>query len=454
MLPEDFIKRIKLQPYIDLASLSEALEKPAPVSIRLNPAKWSGKLPQEEVVPWEPLGFYLETRPQYTLDPFFHAGVYYPQEASGMFTGEVFRQLSAGRKELRILDLCAAPGGKSTHLSALLGDNGFLVANEVIRSRASVLAENITKWGTGNVIVTQNDPADFKELEGFFDMIFIDAPCSGEGMFNDREALKEWSVANTQLCSERQKRILVNAWHALKPGGFLIYSTCTFNPAENEENIAWLNDGMKALPVRIDISGYHGIAEINLRGITGYGFHPGRIRGDGFFISVLMKEGAKREFLPGRKSRSSKSPSKLHPEIKEMISADEDKLSFFDSRIIMLAAGNDLHDYIADRLNIIKSGTMIGEVKNNSFIPAHDLAMSVKLRRSYWLEYEVSYDEAMAFLRHDSLRLREGRTGRLILSYREIPLGFVNNLGNRVNNGYPQPWRVRMEKKDIFRPVL
>ncbi|MCU0379038.1 MAG: RsmB/NOP family class I SAM-dependent RNA methyltransferase, partial [Bacteroidales bacterium] len=218
MLPEQFLKRISTQQYVDAPLLTRALGEPSPVSVRVNSLKWNKPVTGYVKVPWEPNGFYLPVRPQFTPDPLFHAGVYYPQEAS-----------SEGNEGLNVLDLCGAPGGKSTHLSSLISDKGLLVANEVIRARASVLAENITKWGMGNTVVTQNDPSDFAVLPGFFDVILVDAPCSGEGMFRDETAISEWSEQNARLCSDRQRRIVMDVWPSLKDGGILIYSTCTFN---------------------------------------------------------------------------------------------------------------------------------------------------------------------------------------------------------------------------------
>ena len=291
MFPEDFIKRLKNQKYIDAKALVKALEEPSPVSIRINKSKWS-KIPlKAEPVLWCSNGYYLDNRPSYTLDPLFHSGCYYPQEASGMFLEQVISQTSALSGNLRVLDLCAAPGGKSTHLSDIIGPDNLLVANEPIRSRAAVLAETITKWGLGNTLVTQNDPSAFGRLPGFFNIIVADAPCSGEGMFRGETAVREWSVGNTVHCSERQKRILMDIWPALKENGLLVYSTCTFNPGENEENIKWLISKKEAECIRLDVSCFKGITEIDFEGIFGYGFYPDKVNGEGFFISVIRKTG-------------------------------------------------------------------------------------------------------------------------------------------------------------------
>ncbi len=208
-----------------------------------------------------------------------------------MFLEQVIKQTSVLQENSRVLDLCAAPGGKSTHLSDIIGPDNLLVANETIRARAVILAETVTKWGSGNILIIQNDPAVFGRLSGYFDIIMVDAPCSGEGMFRGENALNEWSVANAVHCEERQKRILMDVWPALKENGILVYSTCTFNSGENEENIKWLIGKEEAECIRIDISDFNGIVEIDYEGIFGYGFYPYRLKGEGFFITAIRKTG-------------------------------------------------------------------------------------------------------------------------------------------------------------------
>ncbi len=393
-------------------------------------------------------------KPLFTPDPLFHAGVYYPQEASGMFTGEVFRQVTEGMGDLRVLDLCGAPGGKSTHLSALIADRGFLVANEVIRARVAVLAETITKWGLGNTVVTQNDPAAFASLPSFFDVIVADAPCSGEGMFRNPAAVHEWSLQNARLCGERQRRIVMEVWPSLKPGGILIYSTCTFNPAENEENVAWFRDSTAAESVRIDTGGSTGIEPVRYAGIEGYGFHPGRVDGDGFFIAVLKKTEGKNNGHLRNRTVSQKPSAKISGLAGKMFTSDSDRLIMAGNRVLALATDRSVFSYIDDRLTVIKSGTMIGETKNDSFIPAHDLAMSVKQKEGAWPVYDADYDEAIAFIRLEQFRIEGMPRGRVLIRYRGVPLGFVNNLGNRINNGYPHAWRMRMERQPDYGEIL
>jgi 16S rRNA C967 or C1407 C5-methylase (RsmB/RsmF family)/NOL1/NOP2/fmu family ribosome biogenesis protein len=454
MLPEEFVKRISQQEYLDTAGLVDALSRPAETSVRINPFKWPHAIESYERIIWEPDGYYLPGRPSFTPDPLFHAGAYYPQESSSMFTGELFRQLTGGIAGLRVLDLCGAPGGKSTHLSSLLPEDGLLVSNEVIRSRAAILAEVITKWGLGNTIVTQSDPARFAGLPGFFDVVVVDAPCSGEGMFRSDAVVREWSVQNAGLCSERQRRIVMDVWPALKPGGILIYSTCTFNPAENEENIAWIRDSTDAEPLTVTLPEGSPVMPVSHKGITGYGFHPGRVKGDGFFIAALRKnEGYDHSHREARKGTLKPSSSAFA--IAEPLAVfDRDRITAQENRIIALAADTGLFGILADKVNVIKSGTMIGEVRKNAFVPAHDLAMSVRQKRGSWPEYELSYNEAIAYLRLDQIQAGNMPAGRVLMTYRGLPLGFVNNLGNRINNGYPQAWRIRMERQTGYREIL
>ena len=442
--PEEFIKRITSQETIDPASLLDALSAPPPVSIRLNPYKWKLKPAGAQQVSWCSDGWYLEKRPSFTLDPLFQAGCYYPQEASSMFTGEVFRQLADERKDLRVLDLCGAPGGKSTHISSLLGDRGVLISNEVIRQRAGVLASNITKWGIPNTIVTCDDPVSFSFLGSYFDIIIVDAPCSGEGMFRDEIARNEWSTANTQLCSERQRRIVMDIWPALKPGGYLVYSTCTFNPAENEENIKWMSEQAGARSLRLDISGFTGIREIACNNVTGYGFHPGRINGDGFFISVLRKddgpESAPRKINGRRDQRAVRNDSfskLLNSEVPFIMSEGENHFA--------IPVRQDEFSLLKSGLNIVKRGTLLGQVKGNDLVPDHELAVSLLVNYNAIPSVELDYTSALAFLRRDNITLNEVPAGWVIAKYRGTGIGLFKNIGKRINNYFPVGLRVRME---------
>jgi 16S rRNA C967 or C1407 C5-methylase (RsmB/RsmF family)/NOL1/NOP2/fmu family ribosome biogenesis protein len=446
MLPEDFIQRLDSQKYIDKEALLKALEEPSPVSIRINSRKWKSIPLNAEKVPWSENGYYLNSRPSYTLDPLFHSGCYYPQEASGMFLEQAVKQVIGSHQSIRVLDLCGAPGGKSSILSDIIGPDSLLVANEVIRSRASILAETITKWGSGNTIVTQNDPSAFGRLSGYFDLILADAPCSGEGMFRSTIAVNEWSAENTAHCSVRQKRIIMDIWPALKENGILIYSTCTFNPGENEENIKWLTGRHEAESIRLDIADFKGITEIDYNGIFGYGFYPDKISGEGFFISVVRKcssqakmklrSPGKPELMAGRDDRAIANKWTHFP---------ENRLLKWRDEIYAVSCDMDNYLHLFQNLRIINPGTKIFTVKKSDYLPSHELAMSHYLRKDSFPAQDIGFSTAAAFLRRDRFPLFDSHAGWNLLTYKGVNLGFIKDVGNRLNNYYPVEWRIRMD---------
>ncbi|MBE3140674.1 MAG: rRNA methyltransferase, partial [Thermoplasmata archaeon] len=449
MFPEGFKQRILDQKYIDAEALLKALEEPSPISIRINPSKWNKRPLNAESVPWCKNGYYLSIRPSYTLDPLFHSGCYYPQEASGMFLEQAIRQTGGSLENIRVLDLCGAPGGKSTHLSEIIGPGNLLVANEVIRSRAAILAETVTKWGSGNTIVTQNDPAVFGRLSGYFDIILVDAPCSGEGMFRTNVAINEWSVENTAHCSERQKRILVDIWPALKRNGILIFSTCTFNPGENEENIKWLIGKHEAECVRLNVTDFEGIKEIDYQGIYGYGFYPDKVRGEGFFISVIRKTG-KQEKSPVLNLRKPElKPGKSDLEIADRWTQfSKERLLRWGDEIFAVPCGIDDYLHLFQNLKIVKAGTKVCVVKKSDYLPSYELALSQQLKNDAFPREEISLASAIAYLRRDNFTLHDASEGWNIVTYKGINLGFANNIGTRVNNYFPVEWRIRMNKPE------
>jgi 16S rRNA C967 or C1407 C5-methylase (RsmB/RsmF family)/NOL1/NOP2/fmu family ribosome biogenesis protein len=447
-LPLEFIRRTDNQRYIQKESLFPALSAVPPTSIRINRAKWQGTPFENDKVPWCDTGYYLGSRPQFTLDPLLHAGCYYVQEASSMFLEQAVKQTGADRDGLRILDLCAAPGGKSTHLSSLAGRDSVVVANEVVRARASILAENVVKWGRGNTIVTSSDPEAFGRFGGYFDMIVIDAPCSGEGMFRELSVRDEWSVDNCNLCAGRQWRIIADVWPSLKEGGHLIYSTCTFNPDENERQIERLLSRFTSSSVALKHSSFPGIAAVPQKKETlGYGFHPGRVRGEGFFLAVVRKE------EPAGASRGSRQAGsragRIHADMirsaKEYATVKEDFIDDFSGTAIALPMPRAEFHSLATGVKIVKAGTALFTLKQGSVIPAHDLAVSSLFRRGVLPEVIVGYDEAIRFLRNESdIGAGFNEKGWNTVVYRDVPLGFVKNIGQRVNNYYPSEWRIRM----------
>jgi NOL1/NOP2/fmu family ribosome biogenesis protein len=329
----------------------------------------------------------------------------------------------------------------------------MLVANEVIRSRANILSENIIKWGLSNAIVTQNDPCVFGLLHGFFDMILVDAPCSGEGMFRDDVAVNEWSVENTSLCSERQRRILMDIWPALRENGILVYSTCTFNPGENEENIKWLISQNEAESTRLDISGYKGITEIDYEGIYGYGFYPDKINGEGLFISVLRKTG-RQDVISGRIRKIS--DNKLKREEKS-VALDwtlfkEDNLARYGDALISFPGDPENFSLLSKRLKMISPGTRIFTEKQGRYLPSHDLAMSTFLKKDVFPSISLGLADVLSYLHRGNIVPGNSGKGWNLISYKGVSLGLVNNIGNRLNNYYPVEWRIRMDTSSSADP--
>ncbi|MCC8174157.1 MAG: RsmB/NOP family class I SAM-dependent RNA methyltransferase, partial [Odoribacter sp.] len=322
-LPTAFTERIQQQLGDKTHLFLEALHQPAPISVRINPNKtvWenlSTLTPlYKNKIKWCKEGYYLNNRPVFTLDPLFHSGAYYVQEASSMFLDYILKQIMP-ETPVKALDLCAAPGGKSTLLASALPKGSLLVSNEVIKTRASILKENIIKWGHDNIVVTNSDPSRFSNLSGIFDIVLIDAPCSGEGMFRkDEKVISEWSVKNTEICAERQKRIIKDVWNTLKPGGYFIYSTCTYNIGENEEIAEWIKKEYKAEPIKIS----HSFDEIVSSGndIYGYRFYPHQTEGEGFFITVFRKTEGNVMTFREEKKKPNKSTIQLPADLTKML---------------------------------------------------------------------------------------------------------------------------------------
>lgn len=448
ILPEEFIQQTRPLLGNQWDSFTEALNEPSPTSVRLNRKK-QVQTELQEAVPWCADGYYLSERPSFTFDPLFHAGAYYVQEASSMFVGQVFKQYVKD-ESVRVLDLCAAPGGKSTHIASLLSEDSLLVANEVIRSRANILSENITKAGYPNVIVTNNDPSDIGKLDNFFDVILVDAPCSGEGMFRkDPQAINEWSPANVQLCEERQRRIVADIWDALRPGGLLIYSTCTYNTSENEQNVEWIRDSLGAEILSLETSVDWHIHSAFGTDIPVYHFLPHLTKGEGFFLAVLRKEGEYTEstesFTKKNKKQSKQKPILLDSQYKDYIE-DSDKYTFFEKSASWFAFPRknfEYFEYVVSRLRLVSAGIYLGETKGKDFIPHQSLAMSLALKVSTFEQLDIDKETAIAYLRKEALSFPESPKGYLLLTYKNLPLGFVKNIGNRANNLYPNEWRIR-----------
>ncbi|MCX6273854.1 MAG: RsmB/NOP family class I SAM-dependent RNA methyltransferase, partial [Bacteroidetes bacterium] len=363
--PSPFVSRIESQLQGESKLFFDSLQEDPPVSIRINPKK---KIEfGEEKIPWCSTGFYLDKRPSFTLDPLFHAGCYYVQDSSSMFLEQVFLQLGLSDRKLLILDACAAPGGKSTHLASLMSEDSLLVSNEVIGSRITVLKENTIKWGYPNVLITNNDPSAFSSLENLFDVILVDAPCSGEGLFRkDHNAMEQWSESNCEISASRQQRILTALLPALKPGGLLIYSTCTFNPKENEENVKWLceNSGMECIELAINDD--WGIKKVKDKNCSGYAFHPHHVKGEGLFISVLKKTEAAHPSLKMKVRSAQFAPIiKKFGTLERWIEDTDHKFALVQRDEMIIALKKEwlpLIEFLSGCLRLVHSGTCIAEL--------------------------------------------------------------------------------------------
>jgi 16S rRNA C967 or C1407 C5-methylase (RsmB/RsmF family)/NOL1/NOP2/fmu family ribosome biogenesis protein len=444
--PAAFESRMKASLKDGWEEFQRAHQTRAPISIRLNPTKPIAPVGRQ--IPWCRSGRYLSERPVFTLDPFFHGGAYYVQEASSMFLEQVFVQHVDNNHRLNILDLSAAPGGKSTHILSLISHASLLVSNEVIRSRASILAENILKWGHENCLVTNNDPSDFSHLAGFFDIIVVDAPCSGEGLFRkDSEAVNQWSEENVRLCAARQKRILSDVWPALKENGLLIYSTCTYNSIENESNLEAFSESTDVEFLKIDTDPAWNVTQVVNHNVIGYSFMPHRTEGEGFFISVMRKRNGDR-FTGGAKIKkrlefASKSAIvKLRPWLRE-----PDALSYLqhDDLIFALRAEHVATiDFLLQHLRFVYAGVNLARAKHEKLIPEHGIALSHLLNHQAVQCADLDLEQSRKFLKKDAIILQGLEKGFTLIRYEGIALGWVNNLQQRVNNLYPQELMIRM----------
>ena len=398
-------------------------------------------------VPWCPHGHYLEARPSFTLDPNFHAGAYYVQDASSMFLWQALANVVGVSNGQKVLDLCAAPGGKSTLLSTYF-NNGLVVSNEVIKQRASVLVENMTKWGAGNTVVTNNDPVHFQSLPSFFDVMVVDAPCSGSGLFRkDPSAIEGWSVDLVALCAQRQQRILADALPALADGGVLIYATCSYDPQEDEMIADWLVHEMGLTPQAINVDPAFGIIETkaNVSGAPGYRFYPNHVKGEGFFIAAFKKEKSLPIAYKQFKSKEAvleKLTKKMQEQLVQHIALDNNTSTFLQSGMIKAipAVFEASILQLASQLYIKKAGVSVGELKGQDFIPAHELAVSY-LPLDSFNAIDLDKEQALSYLRRAEFSCTVQK-GWSLMRYNGLGLGWAKILPNRINNYYPQEWRI------------
>ena len=420
-------------------------------SVRLNPLKFDDRHSSfciDRKVPWSTNGFYLTERPSFTSDPLFHAGAYYVQEASSMFLEEVVKQTCDLSTPLKILDLCAAPGGKTTLLQSLISAESLLVSNEVIKARVNILSENCTKWGGANVVVTNNDPTDFQRLPGFFDVIVVDAPCSGSGLFRkDPKAINEWSINNVALCSLRQQRILSDILLSLKPGGILIYSTCSYSTAEDEAICDWLSGFSNQLAgVSLQLSIEWNIVETTspIHNVCGYRFYPDKLKGEGFFIAAFKKENIATGIKEIRLKNKPIMAGKPEMEVIQPMIKNAGSLSFFkwqdDIIAVSAAVLNDVF-ILQSVLYLKKAGVSIGKIILNELIPDHAFALS-DLVAADVVAFETDLATALQYLRRNDIDVQTNYKGWALIKYKHAALGWIKVLPNRINNYYPKEWRI------------
>ena len=452
-LPSALLQSLKGSPGFNEEAFVQAHESAEIVtSVRFNPAKGlkntctiysetAGK------IPWSSEGYYLKERPSFTRDPMFHAGAYYVQEASSMFLEEAVKQTVDIRKPLRVLDLCAAPGGKSTLLQAVLSNNSLLLCNEVIKSRVNILEENLVKWGAVNVVVTNNDPKDFQRLPAFFDLVVVDAPCSGSGLFRkDPLAVAEWSPGNVDLCSQRQERILADVFPCLKPGGILIYSTCSYSEKEDEQIASWLISNFPVTGIRLTAGNDWGLVESGAahESAWGYRFYPDKLKGEGFFLAAFRHTGETTDTKPALKKTKLTMPSSSEMEACKHFLHQHSQLSFFKWQDEVFVVPADLQDDMAllqPQLYVKKSGVKLGKVIRNELLPHHELAMS-NLLREHIPSVSLKLEDALQYLRREELVTDTGLKGWALIRFNDANLGWAKILPGRINNYYPKGYRI------------
>ncbi len=447
-LPEMFMRIMREAIGQEAEALFAGLDTEPSTTIRLNPAKEGANFCGDGVG-WSPNGVYLDVRPQFTLDPLLHGGAYYVQEASSQFVGYLLKddELEGGR----VLDMCAAPGGKTTIYSSLVGRSGLVVANDINRSRTLALADNVQRWGMGNVVVTCNEPSHISAFEEWFDVVAVDAPCSGEGMFRKMdEARSEWSLQAVEQCVVRQKEILQNAWLALRPGGKLLYSTCTFNPSEDEGVVRWLmeeyGDDIVAVD-RVALDEEWGVVRSDIGAFQCFHFYPHRVKGEGFFVAVARKrEGAIKRSMP-------KPRRKVFAPLQRADLGEVSRWVDDPKRMAFRVVGDTIYGYdsavvedvvrLGESLSVVYSGVAMGQIFKGRLKPEHPLALFIGRNTDVVPAVELSLEDAQNYLRRVDINASQFDEGINVVTYKGVAIGFVKRIGARCNNMYPKDLRIQ-----------
>lgn len=438
--PDSFLQQSKALFKDDFESFINALDNPALTHVRFN--KFKRVEPTFNIgkkIEWCRDAYTLQERPSFIADPVFHAGAYYVQESSSMFLEHVLLHLLSTNSVNSVLDLCASPGGKTTIIQNTVPETTMVVANEIIKSRFAPLVQNVLKWGTYNTFVTNNNPEHFEQLSGFFDIVLVDAPCSGEGLFRrNNSAINEWSADHVKLCSLRQQKILHSAVQALKTGGYLIYSTCTFNELENEKNIQWLIEKYKLNLVKIPIETDWPIAQFKE---NCYRFLPHKTDGEGLFMAVLQKTSYEINKVNYKNQKvklneTQQFNSWLKEPEKFLVQTNKNKVYALPKSFI------NEYLYFNSKLNLVYQPLFMGETdKNNQLIPSHALALSLAIS-DLVNSIELDYQQAIKYLRNESLLINNHPMGFNLVTFKKLSLGFIKVLQNRTNNYLPTEWRI------------
>jgi len=440
-LPPQFLKSISESPGLNLPAFIKVHEQEEKVtSIRFNPFKpFSSTFLCAQAVPWAQQAFYLHERPSFTMDPAFHAGCYYVQEAGSMFLDQAIRSVFDLSKSFKVLDVCAAPGGKSTLINSLLPAEGLLVSNEIIKNRSLVLADQLGKWGQANTIVLNMEPAKLRPFIKDFDLLVVDAPCSGSGLFRKQpEALSEWSPESVTACSIRQKNILADLVPEMRDGAYLFYSTCSYSVQENEEIVNWLQEERGLSLISIPLEKEWGIVDSG----SGYRFYPDQLSSEGFFCALLQKPGTAYEETGRRREGVGNVLKDEEKTILEQANVSAESLQKKNGFIytMPLQVRRFLNEH-EGKIYVRKAGICLGEIKGRDLVPAQDLALSSGIA---WrgATLELDKQEALQFLRKEVMPARLPQKGFVKVTYERQGLGWIKMLSNRINNYLPNEARI------------